>query len=137
MREKRQKALTAYEREKALPLMAEWLSGRVGSGRRADSGMIIAAMRQRGVVIDGVAVRRLINHIRIRCIVPCLVSDSMGYYVATSPEDVDRCIISLQGRMDAIQALLDALREQRDHFFTNKRQRYDHSTLDLGLWGGD
>lgn len=105
--------LNDYELNTLLPVIVRGLRTKIGAAKVITGAAIVRAMNGAGYKLDGPRLRKIINHIRMMGYVPCLVSTSNGYFVATSPAEVDECIASLQGRVDAIQANIDALVRQR------------------------
>lgn len=116
--EKQTAPLNDYERDTLLPLIVRGLKTKIGEGMVIASSTIIRKMKAAGYKLDGPRLRKIINHIRNNDIIPGLVSNSNGYYVATTVNDYDDCISSLQGRVNAIQANIDALTRQRNNAYT-------------------
>lgn len=109
--------LNDYERGTLLPLIIRGLSTKVGAGRVISGTTIVRKMRECGYKLDGPRLRKIINHIRTSDIIPGLVSNAQGYFVATTASEIDECIVSLQGRVDATQAIIRALQRQRQNKF--------------------
>lgn len=105
--------LSSHERE-VLPFVVEILRSRTGRGHEVSSQMIISAVRRMGYHISGSEVRRIVNHIRVNAVIPCLASNGNGYHVALTRDDMDECISSLLGRVEAIKEVITALTAQRD-----------------------
>lgn len=105
--------LSDHERE-LLPLVVDILKDRRGRGMELSAAMVCQALRRLGYHCNGVMVRRIVNHIRTECVIPCLVADGNGYYVALTREDMDACISSLAGRVEAINEVIQSLTAQRD-----------------------
>jgi len=107
--------LTDYEREDILPRMVYFLSLCNGSENAVKNGAIVKQLREYGCKKVGDArVRKVINHIRIHGLVPCLVASSRGYYVTDDPAELDKFISSLAGREDAIRAVRISMEKQRN-----------------------
>ena len=103
--------LNDYERGVLLPLVVGFLQS---SGTRVVPGdALAAAVRKQGHVCDRRQIRLIVNHIRTNAIIPCLASNNKGYFVATNERDITETINSLQGRVDSIQGVIEALKEQR------------------------
>lgn len=103
--------LNDYERGVLLPLVVGFL--RDARGRKLTSYMIADAIRKQGHACDSMRVRKVVNHIRCNSIISCLAANSKGYFVASNDREITDTILSLEGRVDAIQEVIDALREQR------------------------
>ena len=109
--------LNDYERKTLLPLIVWGLRSKIGVRNVIAGSTIIRKMREQGYKLDGPRLRKIINHIRLRSIIPCLVSTSKGYYIATSDNEVAACIASLESRVEATQAIITALTNQRAQNF--------------------
>lgn len=103
--------LNDFERGTLLPLVVAIL--RQAGGRRLTSYMIADAIRKEGHACDSMRVRRIVNHIRVNAIIPCLAAGSNGYFVASNEAEISETINSLEGRVEAIQEVINALKEQR------------------------
>ena len=103
--------LNDYERGVLLPLVVGLLSD--ANGRKLTSFMIAEEIRKTGHSCDSFRVRRVVNHIRCNALIPCLASGNNGYFVASNADEISDTINSLEGRIEAIQEVISALREQR------------------------
>lgn len=103
--------LNDYERGTLVPLVVSILQS---SGTRVvSSDALAAAVRKHGHVCDRRQIRLIVNHIRTNAIIPCLASNSKGYFVASNAEEITETINSLEGRADSIHEVILALRVQR------------------------
>lgn len=59
--------------------------------------------------------RKCINHLRRNQLAP-IASNNKGYWQATSVEEVDECINSLEDRVRGMQVAIEGLREMRNMF---------------------
>lgn len=109
--------LNDYEQNTLLPVIVSGLKTKIGAAKVITGSTIIKCMKAAGYKLDGPRLRKIINHIRTNELVPCLVSHSGGYYVATSRDEVDDCIASIQGRIASQQAIIDALKVQQQKYF--------------------
>lgn len=114
--EEQTQPLNDYERDTLLPLIVRGLSTKLGAKLAITGNKICNAMRGAGYVLDAPRLRKIVNHIRTYDLIPGLVSTSKGYFVASTAQELDECINSLQGRVDAIQAVINALHRQRNNF---------------------
>lgn len=103
--------LNDFERGVLLPLVVGFLCD--ARGRKLTSYMIAEAIRKQGHTCNSFTVRRIVNHIRCNAIIPCLASGNNGYFVASNAGEITDTINSLEGRVDAIQEVIESLREQR------------------------
>lgn len=105
--------LTTYEQDMLVPVIVAGLKTRIGAKNAMRSTDIAALLVKRGYPpISGSRVRKCINHIRTYGLVPHLIANSRGYFVATSVEEVERYASSLQQRANSILSVKKALTEQ-------------------------
>ena len=103
--------LNDYERGTLLPLVVRLLQD--ANGRVLSSYMITEAIMKTGHICDSMKVRRVVNYIRVNAIIPCLAANNKGYFVASNDREITDTIYSLEGRVDAIQEVINALKQQR------------------------
>ena len=70
-----------------------------------------------GYKISEPRIRKIINYIRNNDMVPCLIANSDGYYVAQSNEEMLTYEDSLLGREEAIRAVRLAMERQRKYVY--------------------
>lgn len=104
--------LSDYEQNVILPFLVDGLSKKIGSDKAVKSDHIIRIAEKRGITLNGGRLRKVINHIRTKNLVPCLVATSKGYYVETDPKEIEKYIESLQQRADAILEVKRSLENQ-------------------------
>ena len=109
--------LNDYELGTLLPVIVYCMKFKVGEANVIAGSTIVKKMKACGYRLDGPRLRKIINHIRCNDLIPGLVSTSQGYYIATSADEIDGCIESLQGRIDATQAIITALQRQKSQVF--------------------
>lgn len=106
-------SVTPYEKEMIIPALVSGLKKRVGARYAIRNKTICQALKARGYdKISEPRIRKCINYIRINGLVPHLIANSNGYYVATSVEEVDKYAESLKDRATAILAMRKALVDQ-------------------------
>lgn len=104
--------LNDFERGIMLPLVVRLLTQ--ANGRVLSSYKIAAVVRQNGYhACNSFNVRKVVNHIRCNAIIPCLASNGKGYFVASNDREITETIYSLEGRVDAIREVIEALKQQR------------------------
>lgn len=102
--------LNDFERDVLVPLVCDILR----NAPWTMSALSIAeAIRRQGHPASTRQVRKVINHIRVNGIIPCVASSPKGFFVASNGAEITETINSLEGRVDAIQEVIDALKEQR------------------------
>lgn len=117
--------LTDYERETLLPVMIVGLKHKIGRGMAVTNKYIMQCLKPKYKITEA-RVRKLINHIRINGLVPCLIATSEGYYIAESDSELADYEQSLLSREEAIRAVRLAIDRQR-------REKYSpvqHSLFD-------
>lgn len=77
-------------------------------------------LQEHGIVAGEPRVRKIINMIRNRMIIPGLIGTSKGYYITDDPEEVQLWIDSLDGRVCAIMELIEKAKDYL-HTLTNRR----------------
>lgn len=105
--------LTTYEKDMLVPLLTQELRKRVGSKnavRNKDLCKMFSVQGYQGM--REARIRKCINYIRMNGLVPHLIANCNGYYCATSVEEVEKYIESLDERAAAIWSMRAAL--QRD-----------------------
>ena len=108
--EKYTEALTTYERDMLVPVLVAGLKRRIGAKYAIRNKEICQALTSRGYEkLTEARVRKCINYIRVNGLVPHLVANSRGYYVATSVEEVEKYTESLRERAEAIWAVRASL----------------------------
>jgi hypothetical protein len=70
--------------------------------------------RNLGLKITDARVRKLINHIRVHDLVPCLIATSQGYYIAESEQELKEYEASLLGCEEAIRNVRLSIQRQRN-----------------------
>lgn len=117
--------LTDYERQTLLPVMIAGLRRKTGRGMAVTNKYILSRLKDRYKISEA-RVRKLINHIRVNGLVPCLIATSEGYYIAQSEQELADYEQSLLSREEAIRAVRLAIDRQR-------REKYSpvqHSLFD-------
>ncbi len=109
--------LTIYELTVVLPALSNGLRTKLGKQNAVTNKEIVAGlMKNRGIQVTEARVRKIINYIRNRGIIPCLIATSTGYYVATDKKEMVDYIDSLLGREEAIRVVRESMQAQLRHF---------------------
>lgn len=93
----------------ALPQVIDLLKKHYGK----DNAITNQDIRSEFPLLDSARVRKIINHIRNRNLVPCLIASSKGYYVAETEQEMKDFEDSLRGRAEAIMAVCESIKSQR------------------------
>lgn len=113
------KELTEIEKDKLLPILIKGFKQLVGKDAAMTSVAIIKVIKDHhDLTLSPPRLRKLVNHIRINNKVPLLLSNSKGYYIADTQQDVIDYIKSLRERAEAIDHVADSLTKQFQNQFT-------------------
>lgn len=99
------------EREKTLlPGLMEVLNNAKGSSAAVKNSRIVKFLIDAGYTgATEVRVRKLINFIRVKNLIPWLVATSKGYFIAETSNEVEIFIESLRQRARMINEVADSL----------------------------
>lgn len=114
--------LTEYEISVVLPVLVSCLEKKVGKENVISNAEMVGALVDADYRTNDRRVRKIINKIRIDCLVNGLVATNLGYYVATTEEELFDYEESLLGREDAIRAVRLSIRKQRKEMFKHEQQ---------------
>lgn len=107
--------LTEYEEQTLLPQLVRGLRTKIGKSMSVTNKAIIEGMKKNlGLSISDARVRKLINHIRTKDLVPCLIATSNGYYIAETEQELKEYEESLLGREEAIRNVRLSIQRQRN-----------------------
>lgn len=94
------------ETEKNLiPEIARVLAKKIGPDMAVTSKKIQEGYAKRGIKLTGPRIRKMLNYIRMNCMIDGLVASSKGYYVSHDPETIRAYAKSLEQREAAIRAV--------------------------------
>jgi hypothetical protein len=92
--------------------MLSGLRKAIGKERAISNAKIVKILKKEGFELSEVRVRKIINYIRIKELIPNLIATSEGYYIATSKGEIEDYIRSLVGREKAIREVRMKLENQ-------------------------
>ena len=115
--------LTEYEEKVLLPVVIRGLSTKFGKYDAVTNNHIIKCLREKVYRIDAVRLRKIINYIRTKDLIPGLIATSDGYYIATTEQELIEYEESLRGREDAIRAVRLSIARQRRRIYEDKNQK--------------
>jgi hypothetical protein len=78
-----------------------------------------------GYVLTSIRIRKVVNYIRVKNLLPGLLASSLGYYIASNEQEYLDYIESLDDRIRSVIAVRDALEKQ----FTERYNKYVVRTL--------
>jgi hypothetical protein len=108
--------LNQYEEHEVLPLIVAGLRSKIGKDKAITGTDICTKMNASGRLkeykLNPVKLRKIISAIRIHNFLPMVCSNSRGYYVADTAQELDDCLQSLRERLNQQQRVVDALEQQ-------------------------
>ena len=106
--------LNPFEEKEVLPLIVAGLRSKIGKDKAVTSSHICKALEGRfgKYELNPVKLRKIISTIRINGILQGLCSNSKGYYLAETEQELQECIDSLSERLRQQQMVVDALEVQ-------------------------
>lgn len=118
--EKQTADLDEYERTELLPIMVKCLKRHIGKENIITNETMCTRLKEFGYQISGVRLRKIVNYIRVKGLVQCLIATGKGYYVTTDAGEMYDYIRSLAGRIEAITAVKEAMQEQLQKMSSTK-----------------
>ena len=94
--------LSDYEKETLLPLMIQGFKTKIGVKNCVTNPQICRALNDKGYKVTEPRVRKLVFHIRHNNLVPKLIASSKGYWIATSRDEVESWLESVNSRIGAL-----------------------------------
>jgi len=116
--EEQTKELNEVERKAAVQI-AELLSRAVGKWKVIKNADI---RRKIDGKLSSARIRKIIHTLRVTGLVPLLIADSNGYYIAETKAEVELYAESLRGRIESIKQILQAIVIQSEDFNFEKRK---------------
>lgn len=103
--------LTEIEQQVLLPIIIRGLLKKNGKEHAVTNKSIVAGMEKRGYKITDIRVRKIINYIRVKNLIPGLLASSKGYYVSTDPQEVAKYIQSLRERNNQVERIIEVMQQ--------------------------
>ncbi len=105
--------LTDYELSEVLPAIRSGLLTKQGVEKAVTNKAIVAGLENKlSIRTNEARVRKIINYIRNKNMIPRLIASSKGYFVASKRQEVIDYIESLKGRENAIKKVRVAIEQQ-------------------------
>ena len=104
--------LNEYELNTLMPVVARGLAAHVGKANYVTNKHICECLTKAGYQINDARLRKIVNYIRVKGVVKCVIATSNGYYVATNKAEISDYTDSLKGRAEAINAVAQAVELQ-------------------------
>ena len=120
--------LTEQEERVLLPVIVRGLRAKVGRAMAVTNKAIVEGLRvNMSIAVTAPRIRKIINYIRCKGMVPCLIATSEGYYVAETEQELLDYEESLRGREAAI-------REVRECIAAQRKNKYNNNFKQMTLW---
>jgi len=96
------------EELKLVSIIKGGMAGHLGKEKAITNGEIRANIQQYyQIKVADARIRKIINYIRVRSLIPNLCATSKGYFIAQNKEEHYEYLLSLKERADAINTVLD------------------------------
>lgn len=96
-----------------VPLFVQGFEKKIGKESAVTSKSIIAKLRLKGIKITDARIRKIVNHIRTKGIIPNLVATSKGYYRTDDDAELARYEESLDQRENEIRRVKEGISAYR------------------------
>lgn len=119
--------LTDFEKKTIVPLFLNTLS-ETHSGNRFKTKWICGWFRASGYRVTDIRLRKMVNYIRVtnKAWPKVLIGASNGYFLTGDIKTVDNQIDSMRGRVNQMNAAIDAMEAQRENL-----KRGNESFIDI------
>lgn len=97
--------LSEYEKNTLLPIFVKGLLKKVGHSNAVTNKHMVQGLKKLGHNVNDARVRKLINFIRNKNLIPGLIASSRGYYISNDPEEVEKYCESLAQRSNEINRI--------------------------------
>ena len=111
--------LTEYELKNIVPILIQGFYTKIGKEKAVTNSFICENVNQNFALKQPLTeprVRKCINYIRTKNLIPFLIATSKGYYVATTRQELIDWRDSIQGRINSIQEVLNYAQKQVDNW---------------------
>jgi hypothetical protein len=99
--------LTEYEESVLLPLLIQGFNTKIGQKNCVTNPHICKTLKAKGFEVTEPRIRKIVFHIRHHNLVPRLIASSKGYWIATSKEEIETWLNSLNSRIGALMETRD------------------------------
>jgi len=104
--------LSDYERDTLLPAVMRGMESKRGRENAISNKSAITKMKSVGYEITEPRFRKIMHVIRVSGMMPGIVADSNGYYIAVTNDEWEKYLDSIAERSKHIMSLRDALNDQ-------------------------
>lgn len=106
--------LTEYEKDKLVPIIVKGLSKKHGKKNAITNKKMCEALTKIGYDINGPRLRKIIHHIRVEQLLVGLCSNSKGYYITNSLEELGEYVVSLAQRIRSQQEIYKSMKRDME-----------------------
>ena len=118
------------EERKVVPILVNGLKKLIGKNNAWSNKRISHTIAERyNIKLSSPRLRKIIQYIRVKDLVPCLIATSSGYYVAATQQEVQDYIKSLEERINSISLTKLSIERQ----FHNKYNSPNNNQINLEL----
>lgn len=103
--------LTEIEQQVLLPIIIRGLLLKNGKENAVTNKSIVAGMEKLGYKVTDIRVRKIINYIRVKNLIPGLLASSKGYYISTDRDEVLKYIQSLRERNSQVERVIEVMQQ--------------------------
>ena len=100
------------DEKKLIPMFIAGLQNKIGKELAISNKKIREKLKIHNISVSDARVRKIVNHIRINNLVSLLCSNSKGYYVAKSTEEIKDYLKGLKSRIDSQQHVYNSINKQ-------------------------
>lgn len=111
------------EEKKILPIVVNGLKKCIGKEKAYTNKAITQAIKMRyHIKVSDARLRKIIQYIRTKDLVPLLIASSKGYYVSNDKEEIREYINSLNQRLNSIKSTAISMKRQYVNRFEGEGQ---------------
>ena len=101
------------DEKRVLPIIVNGLKNCIGKQKSYSNKKIKGALLEKyNIKLSGPRLRKIIQYIRVKDLVPCLIATSRGYYVSDDMNEVREYCESLQQRINSIKQTKTSIEKQ-------------------------
>lgn len=112
--EEQTKPLSKEEQEKMVPELVQLFEARKGLRQAIRNRALITFLSIVGYDTKPDRVRKMINFIRVNCLVKNLIASNLGYYVSNDEKEIQNYVLSLYQRARAIIAVGESFTKTKE-----------------------
>lgn len=115
--------LNEWELRVVVPILIRGFYNKVGKDKAITNNKICKSVNEElnlKHTLTEPRVRKCINYVRTKNLIPFLIATSKGYYVATNKKELEEWRDSLSGRINSIKEVLDYAEKQIEMWDTPK-----------------